>query len=78
MKNETERKCIRLSTVAQTTGESVVRIGGSTAGGAVVGGALGSLVGPIGTGIGAVLGGASGLYISVSGLLPRKSSDAEK
>jgi hypothetical protein len=44
----------------------IVRIGASTSGMAVVGGAVGSFFGPVGSGIGAVVGGAIGLAASAS------------
>lgn len=46
--------------------DKAYRIGGSAIGGIVVGGALGSMAGPVGTTVGAIAGGALGLVVSIS------------
>lgn len=78
MADSSRQKIVGTSTVPQTTAETIIRIGGTTAGGAVVGGAIGSMAGPIGTVVGSVIGGASGLFVSTSGTILSKSSDPEK
>jgi len=77
MIQETKVIVEKVETPSLSSTDKVVRVGGSTVGGIVVGGALGSAVGgafgtaagPVGSGIGAVVGGIVGLAVSVSDVI---------
>src|SRR5687767_88305 len=55
------------TTAAPSTSEHMFRIGGTTVGGVVLGGTIGSALGPIGTVAGAVVGGVVGFGVAASG-----------
>lgn len=64
VKTKSFKRAVEVSPVA--TGDAI-RIGGSTMGGVVVGGAIGSSVLPgVGTVVGCIVGGAVGLGVSAS------------